>query len=402
MQTWKRTLAVLWIGVFLCNASYTMQAPFLPLYLLELGVRREAAELWAAVVLSSTYLVGALMSPFWGALADKYGTRKMIIRAGCSITIVYVLFMFVSNPWELLLVRILHGFSMGFVPSCLVILAAVAPKEETAWSLGMLQSGVIAGGLCGPMFGSLLTAWAGMKLSYLTGAVLMAMATVSIVLWVRADARPDRKGGQTAPGSALGIARHNPALLRMLLLIILFQMAIHMVQPLLSLFVETLVEDLRQATLASGFVFAASGIASIAAAPLWGRRARRKGESTVLTLCLLSVGVVMTLLSFAHALWTLIALQFLFGLFLAGIVPAINTVIVKHTEESIRGRAFGLMNSATQIGLMIGPPISGLLALALNHRSWIFGISGALLVGLGIWIGRQRNAVTAPAAYREA
>ena len=53
---WRRNLLVLWIGVFLTCASYTMVVPFLPLYLLqEMGVSSSSVNIWAGTIFSVTF-----------------------------------------------------------------------------------------------------------------------------------------------------------------------------------------------------------------------------------------------------------------------------------------------------------------------------------------------------------
>ncbi|MEA5011009.1 MAG: MFS transporter, partial [Angelakisella sp.] len=87
---WKRNLLVLWTGVFLTCASYTMVVPFLPLYLLqELGVSTSSVNIWAGTIFSVTFLGSAIMAPYWGAMADRVGQKKMAIRAGFGLAICY-------------------------------------------------------------------------------------------------------------------------------------------------------------------------------------------------------------------------------------------------------------------------------------------------------------------------
>ena len=53
---WRRNLLVLWTGVFLTCASYTMVVPFLPLYLLqEMGVSSSSVNIWAGTIFSVTF-----------------------------------------------------------------------------------------------------------------------------------------------------------------------------------------------------------------------------------------------------------------------------------------------------------------------------------------------------------
>ncbi|GIQ65452.1 hypothetical protein PACILC2_40200 [Paenibacillus cisolokensis] len=132
MQNWKRTMWILWFGVLLCSSSYTMSVPFLPLFLFDLGVEKDSVHLWAGIVHSAAFLVGAVMAPLWGMLADKYGKRKMVIRAGLSLVVIYALIAFVQTPWQLVVVRMMHGLVGGFVPASMSIVASIAPKENSA------------------------------------------------------------------------------------------------------------------------------------------------------------------------------------------------------------------------------------------------------------------------------
>src|SRR5436305_4550459 len=98
MVLWKRNLLILWIGVFFTAASFNMVVPFLPLFLIKIGVHQHT-EMWSGLIYSSTFVAGALSSPFWGRVADKYGRRPMIIRAGFVLFVVYTLMAFVTNPY---------------------------------------------------------------------------------------------------------------------------------------------------------------------------------------------------------------------------------------------------------------------------------------------------------------
>lgn len=388
LEPWKRTLWILWIGVLLCSASYTMSVPFLPLFLLELGVEERTVNFWAGVVHSSAFLVGAFMAPLWGALADKYGKRKMVIRAGLSLAVIYALIAFVQNPWQLVVVRMLHGLVGGFVPASMSIVASVAPQDKMGWSLGMMQAGVMTGGIMGPLGGGLLAVWFGQRASFVIAAVFIFVATLAVLFWVK------ESGKDTAAKNAkfwrdLRDAFRSPQLVYMLLLLLLFQLAVNMIQPLLTLHIANLRGSVEGAVLSSGFVFALIGIAGIVASPLWGKTGEIRGFALVLTVCLSASGLMLGLQYFVHNLSLFTLLQFMFGFFMAGVTPAIQTLMVRGTDESFRGRSFGLTTSANQMGAMFGPLIGGALGLFLSIH-WIFVTAGFILLcaAAAVWLNK--------------
>ena len=59
---------------------YTMIIPFLPIYLLELGVPKDDVALWSGLVFGITFLIAGIMAPIWGKIADNKGKKRMALR----------------------------------------------------------------------------------------------------------------------------------------------------------------------------------------------------------------------------------------------------------------------------------------------------------------------------------
>ena len=124
MEMWRKNLWILVVAVILCGSSYTMLVPFLPIFLLDLGVTTGQVKMWSGVIFAASFLVAALLAPYWGRRADRSGKKKMIRRAGFSLAVVYFLGGFVQDPFQLLGVRILQGVASGFVPAAMALVAA--------------------------------------------------------------------------------------------------------------------------------------------------------------------------------------------------------------------------------------------------------------------------------------
>ncbi|MFD0961808.1 MFS transporter [Paenibacillus chungangensis] len=425
MEKWKRTMWILWIGVLFCSASYTMSVPFLPLFLFDLGVQESSVNLWAGIVHSSAFLVGAVMAPLWGMLADKYGKRMMVIRAGLSLAVIYALIAFVQTPEQLVGARMLHGFVGGFVPASMSIVASIAPKQQLGWSLGMMQAGAMTGGILGPLFGGVLAELFGLRNSFIAAAAIILGATIAVIVWVRESAAGQAASGEkqgkkegrkdhgkehgkqtqqegdnqgaAAPAKAEPItfrmAFRNRSLVNMLLLLVVFQLSINMIQPLMALHIADMSGSgagSEGVVLSAGLVLSLIGIAGILASPLWGRLGERKGYYRILVLCFMCAGTVICMQYFVEQLWLFAIVQFVFGLFMAGIGPIVNTLMVQSTDEQFRGRTFGLTASANQFGGMLGPLIGGVLGMALNIH-WIFVTTGVIMMMAGLAVWRMRH-----------
>ena len=77
---WRRNLAALWFAQVTAIFGFSFAFPFLPVYLRQLGVHDPGAlAVWTGVAGGVSGATLAVMSPIWGALADRYGRR-----ASCS------------------------------------------------------------------------------------------------------------------------------------------------------------------------------------------------------------------------------------------------------------------------------------------------------------------------------
>jgi DHA1 family multidrug resistance protein-like MFS transporter len=396
LEPWKRTMWILWFGVLFCSSSYTMSIPFLPLFLFDLGVDKSSVNLWAGIVHSSAFLMGAVMAPLWGMMADKYGKRKMVIRAGVSLAAIYALFAFVETPWQLVGVRMMQGFVGGFVPASMSIVASIAPKEKLGSSLGLMQAGTMTGGILGPLFGGTLAELFGIRHSFIAASLIILAASVAVIFWVKEGNSPaakpsDGSGVKKLEPYTYRMAFRNKGLMGMLLVLVVFQLSINMIQPQLALHIADLGGE-KGAMLSAGLVLSLIGVAGIIASPVWGRLGERKGYYRILVFCLLTAGTVVCMQYFVEVLWVFAAVQFLFGLFMAGVVPIVNTLMVQNTDEQFRGRSFGLTASANQFGSMLGPLLGGLLGLFLG-LNWIFVATGVIMMfaGLTVMLSRRRT-----------
>jgi len=210
---WRKNLWTLVAAVMLCGSSYTMIIPFLPIYLLELGVAQTDVKIWSGIIFSVTFLVAALLAPYWGRRADRSGKKKMIMRAGFSLAVVYFCGSLVHSPVELLGVRVLQGVANGFVPAAMAIVATSTPPDQLGFSMGIMQAGLVVGGIIGPLIGGVLSHIFGMRLSFVVSSLGVFLATVAVVFLVDETATPpppDSGANSVPPAVSMKITR--PAL----------------------------------------------------------------------------------------------------------------------------------------------------------------------------------------------
>ena len=384
---WKKNLPVLWLGVFLCCASYTSCIPFLPVYLLrELGVAPEEVNFWAGISFAVTFLGCTVMAPYWGALADHVGQRKMAIRAGYGLALSYFLTGACQDMYQLIGVRILCGLVAGFVPACMSMASSSLPESRMGWGMGLMQTAMASGSIMGPLMGGYMASWLGMRMSFYVGSLALFAATTAVMLVVK-----DMTILQKGDFSAISLWRdlkdslRNKELRFIMFMFFMIQTCVMTIQPLITLYVGQLMGAMGdEAVKMSGVIFSLAGFAGILAAPFWGKRGQRYGFVRIFALVTFAAGFINLFQIFIQDVWQFAAIQFIYGLFLAGAVPNINADLTVVTDKNTRGKAFGLSTSANQFGGVVGPLLGGALGAVLATR-YVLVATGCILMCMGAY-----------------
>ncbi|QGG54998.1 MFS transporter [Paenibacillus sp. FSL W8-1187] len=393
---WKRNLIVLWTGVFFCSTAYSISIPFMPMFLRnDLGVTSHLT-LWSGIAFGITFLASALIAPYWGSLSDKYGRRPMLIRSGFALAALYMATYFVHDPYLFLALRIGQGLLAGYVPAAIALVGTNTPESKAGYALGIMATSGATGGIIGPLIGGVVSHYFSNRESFLFSGCIVLVSALIAVFFVK-EHKFNRQAVRSPIRADLKEAFSNRVFVTMLGLVALGTFSVMILEPLLTVYMMDLGGNEGNASLVAGFVFSAVGIATLIAAPQWGKFGPRIGYTNVLVIGLMGGGIGNLLQFFVHDFVAFGALRFLYGLCFAGVYPALNALIVKVTAPEFRGRAFALNQSATQLATMMGPIIGGVLGGILPIR-WVFVINGAMLIGAALLIRSrhlERHAVLA-------
>lgn len=384
---WKKNLPVLWIAVFLCCASYTSCIPFLPVYIMrEMGVDPSEVNFWAGISFAVTFLGCTVMAPYWGALADHVGQRKMAIRAGYGLALTYFLTGACQDIYQLIGVRILCGVVAGFVPACMSMASSSLPESRMGWGMGLMQTALSSGTIMGPLMGGYMASWFGMRMSFYVGSIALFTAT-TVVMFIVKDMTILQKGGFSASSlwHDLQDSLRNKELRFIMFMFFMVQTCVMTIQPLITMYVGQLMGAMGdEAVKMSGVIFSLAGFAGIIAAPFWGKRGQSYGYVRIFALVTFTAGFINLFQVFIQDVWQFAAIQFVYGLFLAGAVPNINANLTVVTDRATRGKAFGLSTSANQFGGVVGPLLGGALGAVMTTR-YVLVTTGCILMCMGLY-----------------
>ncbi|MDY0745462.1 MFS transporter [Paucibacter sp. R3-3] len=387
---WRRNLAVCMVGSFTTIVAMTLLLPFLPLYVEQLGVKDPAAIVqWSGAAFGATFFSAALCAPLWGRLADRYGRKLMLIRASLGMSVAMALIGVAQSAWQLVALRLLAGLLGGYASGSTVLVATQTPKDRTGWALGTLASAVMAGNLVGPLLGGVMPPLIGIRATFFAAGAVIFVAFLATALLIREDHRPP---APKAKGEAVGWASipDTRPLTAMLLTGMLLMLANMSIEPIITVYVAQLVPDPAQVTMTAGVVMSAAALGSILSASRLGKLADRVGHWNVIVICLAAAALLLVPQALVTAGWQLVALRFLMGLALGGLLPCVASVIRHRVPEGMAGQMLGWSTSAQYTGQVVGPLLGGFVGGHIGMRAVFWGTC-LLMAGGAAWNWRVKT-----------
>jgi DHA1 family multidrug resistance protein-like MFS transporter len=373
------------------SMSAALSWPFLPLYVLELGVHPvSSASMWAGIIQSPQFLLAAIVGPFWGSLADRVGRKAMVLRCATAMAIFTFLMGLSRNVEELFVCTLLYGCFSGMVGASNALVAVTVPEERLGYALGWLSTAQLAGTLAGPLLGGILADVLHDYRRVFFVTAIGALCALVIALFFIKESPESRAQVATAPADrsqraffrSLFSARQTAPIF---LILVLAQLTATALAPVIALYVRSLLGPGSPyvATIA-GAAIAVTGVAGLVSAPLLGRRSDKVGYRTTLLVSLIGSAAFTIPQAFAHTIWEFVALRSGVGLFLGGVLPSANAWIGRTVPANQRGRVFGVAASASSLGAFFGPLVGGSVGAHFGFRA-VFLVIGALMVCSFVW-----------------
>ncbi|MEK1890592.1 MAG: MFS transporter [Phyllobacterium sp.] len=389
---WRQNLVVCLLGSFTTIVAMTLILPFLPLYVEQLGVSDHAAIVqWSGIAYGATFFTAALVAPLWGHLADLYGRKLMLIRASLGMAIAMSLIGMATNVWMLVFLRLLTGLLGGYASGSTVLVATQTPKARTAWALGTLSAGIMAGNLVGPLVGGVLPPLIGIRQTFWLAGGVIFITFLATSFFIKEEWRPHKMKSARRHGGWRAIPDKRPVVV-MLLAGMLLMLANMSIEPIITVYVAQLVTDPANITVVAGVVMSAAALGSILSASRLGKLADRVGHWNVIVAALGVSALLLIPQAFVTESWQLIVLRFLMGLSLGGLLPCITAVMRHNVPDNAAGSILGYATSSQYVGQVVGPLAGGFVGGHIGMRAVFLGTS-VLLAGAAIygWLVRPKK-----------
>ncbi|MEO7118084.1 MAG: MFS transporter [Candidatus Limnocylindrales bacterium] len=352
---WQRLTLVFVIASFIETVGFGHYFAFLPILVKDLGVAPEDAATTVGLLSTSALLLGLPLVPFWGAWADRYSRKAIIVRSAVVEAILFGLLGLTTQIWQVFVLAPLAGFVLGNTGVMLAEITDRTPRFRLGFAISLVGTAGPLGIALGPAFGGLLADRFGVQSLFLLDAVLtMAIVVMLMTLY---HERPDRHRTtatvlQLVRRSLVAVVR-SPiarAVFGAYFFVLLGQ---RMVFPFIALWVEELNGPVKLATMV-GLVAAAYGIAASIGSPLAGRLSDRIGYLRVYSIavglvvvCFLGASLVTSLLPFG-------GLYALYGVGFATATSMLYTLLATGLDADIRTPVLNLALAPLYLAGIVG------------------------------------------------
>jgi len=395
MIPWRRTFYAAWVGQICSVTGFMFVMPLMPLYIEQLTYARTGVlpgagtiALWSGIVVSAAALTMAIFSPIWGAVADRFGRKPMVLRSMLGGAVVLLLMAYARDVTDLLVLRVLQGCLTGTITANVALVSSITPEERSGYTLGMMQAAVFCGAAIGPVFGGFMAEYLGFRPAFLVAACVLLLGALLVNRFVRENFTPAPSSNEGRLTSLRGIFAAGGFVAA---LVVLFQIrfANSVIQPVFALFVKELhgrAEGVRAWTgCIAGFASMAS---AVSAGLLFGWLVNRYGHKRLLVLSTLLSGLVIIPMAFAGQVWHLFLMRVLFGFLIAATAPCANVVVRRVIHGKHLGKAYGITASVTCLGWGTAPLIGGYMGSTMGLRA-PFVLTGVLLLLTSLVVARR-------------
>ena len=375
--SWKDNLRIAWLGSFLTGACISLVVPFMPIFVEQLGVEPSQVTFYSGLAISVSAISAACVSPLWGILADRYGRKPMMIRAGLAMTITMGGLAFVPNVYWLLALRLLNGVFTGFVPNATALIASQVPKDKSGYALGTLSSGVVAGTLTGPFVGGMIAEVFGIRNVFLMVGGFLFLAAILTIFFIKEDFQPVPKEKELPTKELFTSVKYPYLLFNLFATSFVIQVAAQSVGPILALYIRDLGQK-ENLLFVSGLIVSSMGLSSMMSSGVLGRLGDKVGNHRLLIVAQAYSALIYLLCANASTPLELGIYRFLFGLGTGALVPGINALLSRMTPKAGISRVFAFNQVFFYLGGVIGPLAGSVVAEQFGYHSVFYATAACV------------------------
>jgi DHA1 family multidrug resistance protein-like MFS transporter len=354
MRSYKVTLGLLLMNLFIAFLGIGLVIPVLPTLMNELGITGTIVGYLTAAFAIAQLIV----TPFAGKAADRFG-RKIMIVIGLFIFGISELLFGLGKEIEVLFIsRILGGVSAAFImPAVTAFIADITNMDTRPKALGYMSAAISTGFIIGPGIGGFLAEFGTRVPFFFAGGLGTTAAVLSIIL-LSEPTRSEEQTEQAAEGQ-FGLRRIlAPKYLLAFILIFIASFGLAAFESFFSLFVDHKFQ-FKPADIAivitGGAIFGA-----ISQVLLFDRLTRIWGEIKLIRYSLILSAILVYLMTVVHSYFSILLVTFIVFVGFDLFRPAVTSYL-SNIAGNEQGFVGGMNSMFTSLANISGPIIGGML-----------------------------------------
>lgn len=391
-------MRVLSVGTFCNTLGFTVSFPYLPLMVRGFGVQ-EGLETWVGVIVGGFFTVSFLMAPVWGGLADHFGRKSMVLRAGLGMSVGFCLLAFTGTlPWFLVFF-ILVGTCNGYVPAAIALVATNTPTRHMGRAISTVQSGALLGTTYGPAIGAFLATAlpAYHQLFWISSAMSLCGGLLALIA-VKERLAPPAGRFRLTVFQAVRQLLKVPSMGLLYFLSFIFSITMFGSTTIIALYTIDIAGEKGLPLGLSletwvGTATLALTIASAVSLPFWGRALDRLEPGRILAVAMLAGALASLWLPWVRNPLELTGARIVLGLFAVGILPSAVRLIKALAPPGMDARSLALGTGLQMLGNGAAPFFAGMIGPVLGLRAYFACNSILLGCGFLLWASKGISGV---------
>lgn len=377
---WHMAFYTLWLGCFITGMGYSMTMPFISLFISDLGnYSKFEINLYSGLAFAMTFIAQAIVSPYWGSLADRKGRKLMCLRASGVMALTITLTGFAPNAIYIVIMRFIQGSFSGYINNATALIAGETPHNRSGWVMSQMMTAGTAGNLVGPLIGGALSSAFGYRIPFFITGGLMFLTFLGTWLLVKEDFTPVSREKMKPMGQILQDLPNVKLIIIMFVTTMIVQSSTMSIDPIVSLYVKSLMPHSNNIALIAGIVAATPGLGTMLSASHIGHLMDRVGAEKVLRWGLLIATILFIPMTFIPNAWSLAFWRFLLGIISAGLLPAAQTILTLNVPPEAFGRVFSYNQSFQAVGAVLGSLLGSTISGMFTYE-WVFAATGITLL----------------------
>lgn len=306
----------------------------------------------------------------------------MLIISSMVFATAPFLYLFITNIWQLALVRFYHGFATAlFVPVSMAMISDLYHKERGE-KLGWFSTSTLLGRFGAPIAGGTILGLFAAHPDLSFRAVYIACGTAGAAAMVFALRLPaTHEEGRSQQNWTDTLQAFRSVLLhRAILITALVEAATLFAYGTFETFLPLYAQEHSISTYKIGIFLSAQVITLAITKPVMGRFSDKHGRRPQIVAGAVLGAFSIAAFSLFSSFPLLLAISILFGLSLSVVTSATSAYIADLSRKETHGSAMGLLGSVMDIGHTTGPLAAGVLASHFGLRVSFVGASVVVLI----------------------